>query len=195
MPDPALVTTDIDKFIIAQAPAAKKTIKHIYFCRHGLSELGKIGLWAGSTDTPLASEGWAQAKAAGIAARELHIDYIISSPLIRARDTALTIAAEIGFPVKSIEINALVVERDFGELEETAWNPELDLDGIINIESSASVLERARRTYDYIQTIEADNILIVSHGAFGRALRHIISPEIPYNNKLRFQNAVVTQLL
>ncbi len=63
-------------------------MKHLYFCRHGLSVLNKEGKWAGSTETPLTVEGRTQAKLAGKAAQNLKIDYIICSPLSRAHDTA-----------------------------------------------------------------------------------------------------------
>ncbi len=170
-------------------------MKKLYFVRHGLSQLGKEGLWAGSTDTPLAPEGHEQAKIAGQAALELGIGHIIASPLKRAYNTATIIAAEIDYAVEHIEVNKLVVERDFGPLEATAWNPEFDVEGIVGIESYESILDRARQTYAHLQTIEADVILVVSHGAFGRALRHIIHPETPFDKTGRLENAQIVQFI
>ncbi len=170
-------------------------MKHLYFVRHGMSELGKQGLWAGSTNTPLATEGRDQAKAAGISARQLHIDHIICSPMIRARDTASLIAAEIGYPDKNIEINELTIERDYGDLEGTIWDPELDINSISSAESAESIIKRAEKTYKYLQMIQSDNVLLVSHGTFGRALRHVIHPEIPFDKSERFENAKIVPLL
>ncbi len=172
-------------------------MKKLYFVRHGLSQLGKQGLWAGSTDTLLADEGRLQATEAGRAAiaNGIHIDYIISSPLIRAHDTARLIAAEISYPDTNIEINPLIIERDFGELEGTAWDPEFEVSSIASVESTASILSRAEQTYEYLQTLPYDNILLVSHGSFGRALRHIINPAIPFDTKGRFQNAEIVELI
>ncbi len=168
---------------------------NLYFIRHGLSELGKAGLWAGSTDSPLAPEGREQATAAGVAARSLSIDYIISSPLSRAYDTACIIALEIGYPVESIEVNKLIVERDFGALEGTPWDPDFDVDSVQDAETTVSILDRARRTYDYLLTLTADNVLIVSHGSLGRALRHIIDPAKAFDTTHRFANADIVKLL
>lgn len=147
-------------------------MKKLYFVRHGLSELNKVGLWSGSTDTPLTDEGRAAAKEAAKLARPLGIDYIIASPYVRAYETAKIIAAGIGYPIEKIERNSLLVERSFGALEGTPWNPDLDLDGFADVETVDSIMERARLALEHIQTIpDADTILVVSHGAFGRALR------------------------
>lgn len=152
---------------------------------------------AGS-DTPLAPEGRDQAKAAGIAAKDLHIDYIISSPLIRAHDTARIIAKEIGYPEDKIEVNSLLLERHFGPLEGTPWTPDLNLDGISDVETRESVLERARLALEHLKTLDAENILVASHGTFGHALRHILMPGTPYKvtpTSDRFPNGQIVQLL
>lgn len=170
-------------------------MNHIYFCRHGLSQLNAEGKWAGSTETPLTEEGRAQAKLAGEYAKDLKIDYILCSPLSRAHDTAKIIAGELGYPLEKLDINSLVVERHFGELEGTVWRPDLDIDGFADIETVDSVLERARLTLEHLKTIPADSILIVSHGAFGRAMRHILDPKTPYAQSERFENAKIVKLL
>lgn len=174
-------------------------MKHIYFVRHGLSEMNMVSKLSGAgSDTPLAPEGRAQAKAAGLAAKDLDIDYIISSPLIRAHETAKIIAKEIGFPGENIELNSLLLERHFGSLEGTPWTPDLNFDGISDVETRDSVLERARLTIEHLNTLDANNILVASHGTFGRALRHILQPNTPYkvtSASDRLPNGQIVQLL
>ena len=63
-------------------------MKKLYFIRHGLSEGNVQEIWSGSTDTPLHTEGRAQAKAAGQKAKKLKIDLVVSSPMSRAKETA-----------------------------------------------------------------------------------------------------------
>jgi broad specificity phosphatase PhoE len=92
-------------------------MKKLYFIRHGLSEMNKSGHFAGTIDTPLAEEGRAQAKMAGIKARELRIDLIVTSPLIRASETAEIIARQIGYPKDKIVLSRLLIERHWGDLE------------------------------------------------------------------------------
>lgn len=170
-------------------------MKHLYFVRHGLSQLNVEGRWAGSVETPLTEEGKKQAKAAGRQARELKIDYILCSPLKRAHDTACIIAKDIGYPEAAIDVNSLVVERHFGSMEGQPWRPDFDMDGIADAESVDSLLERARLTLKHLETVEADTILVVSHGAFGRALRHVLHPETPLHGGERFENAKIIKLL
>jgi broad specificity phosphatase PhoE len=69
------------------------------------------------------------------------------------------------------------------------------MEHIASVEPAADVLERARQALEYIRSLEADTILIVSHGTFGRALRHIINPEIPFRGSERFKNAEIVKLI
>ncbi len=159
-------------------------MKKLYFIRHGLSVMNQQGVFSGSIDTPLTDEGRKQAKQAGKLARDFGIDYIVSSPLARALETAQIIAGEIGYPTRDIHVNDLFVERHFGELEGKPWSPDLNLDGISDIETVDSLLERAKLALDWLHTLPADNILVVSHGSFGRALRRHILPEAIFEERI-----------
>lgn len=159
-------------------------MKKLYFIRHGESEMNVKGHVAGITETPLTDLGRRQAKLAGVKAKNLHLDYIISSPLSRALETAQIIAKEIGYPVDKVHVNKLFIERDFGELEGAPWSPDLNLDGISDIETHDTILERAALALQFLQELDGvHNILVVSHGSFGRALRSLILPEHEYVNR------------
>lgn len=158
-------------------------MKKLYFIRHGQSELNVSGHFAGITDTPLTAHGRAQAKTAGQKAKTLQLDYIVSSPLSRALETAQIIAGEIGYPTEKVHVNKLFIERDFGELEGKPWSPDLNLDGISDIETHDTILERAALALQFLQELDGvHNILVVSHGSFGRALRSLILPEYVFHN-------------
>lgn len=172
-------------------------MKHLYLCRHGLSEMNKAGLFSGQTDTPLSAEGRAQARAAGAEARKLGIDHIIVSPFSRTYDTAVIIAKEIGYPLEEIELNVLLIERGLGVLEGTRQTPGIDITGVEGAEPIRALSERMRRFYDYVQTIPKDNILVVTHGSSGRMLRHVVNPDIPFKvtpNSPGIDNANIIQL-
>ena len=164
-------------------------MKQLYFVRHGLSEMNVSRQWSGSTDTPLTEEGRRQAKATGQEAKAHKIDYIVCSPLSRAHETAKIIAKEIGYPVKDIHINNLFVERHFGELEGQTWDPDLDLDGIKDIETTDNILNRARLALNFLEELPYDSILVVSHGSFGRALRHHLFEDFPFTHPEKLGNA------
>lgn len=161
-------------------------MKRLYFIRHGLSEANKTGHWSGQSETPLSPEGREQARAAGIKAKDLDIDLIVSSPLERAHETAEIIASEIGYPIAKIMLSDLLKERSWGDLEGTPHSNAdgiEDLDTIPNIETSKRLIERADRALRYLEELPAEHILVVSHGTFGRALRHHILEDIPFVNK------------
>lgn len=172
-------------------------MKHLYFCRHGLSEYNKLGRWAGQIETPLVEEGKKQAQLAGQRAKTLHIDHIVSSPYSRAVDTAKIIATEIGYPLDKIEQNSLFIERGLGVLEGEPWNPDLDIDGFADVETRDTLLQRMRFAYEFLKSIPVDNILVVSHGATGRMLNHVVNPSMPFDSQdgFHFPNGKIIQLL
>lgn len=170
-------------------------MKKLFFTRHGLTVLNVAGKWSGSTDTPLTDEGRNQAKIAGQNITHEMIDLIVASPLSRAHETAEIIAREINYPLEKIVLNELLVERHFGALEGQTWDPHMNLEEIENIETSLEILERARRALKWLHTLDAEHILVVSHGAFGRALRSLLVEEFPFDHPTRLTNAEVHQWL
>lgn len=165
--------------------------KNIYFIRHGLSELNKKGVFSGITDTPLAKEGKDQAKKAGAQAKNLGIDLILCSPLTRTKQTAEIIAHEINYPVKNIIYSSLLIERNFGVLEGAPYDPDIDMDGISDLETDDELVERAQLAVAWIDSHDYKNVLIVSHGAIGRAMRAVIHNEYPIKHQNKFKNAEV----
>lgn len=161
----------------------------LYFVRHGLSQLNIEGKVAGITDTPLAEKGKLQAKATGQKLKDIKIEHIISSPLSRALDTAKIIAKEINYPINKIEINPLFIERSFGVMEAQPYHPDINYDGVVDAEELSSLLTRAEQAIQYLKTLPYKNILVVSHGSTGRALRHHLDAKKPFDYPKRFANA------
>lgn len=153
------------------------------------------GLFSGHTETLLTPEGQRQAIAAGKKAKNFGIDFIISSPLSRAHDTAKLIAKEIGYPEDEIILSDLFNERYYGAMEGKPYNQDRTNNDFTGSESTKALLKRARKALDYLETVKADTILVVSHGAFGRALRHHILEDFPFSNYHRIPNAEIFQLL
>ncbi len=157
-------------------------MKHLYFIRHGLSVMNEQGLLAGSTDTPLAPVGKQQARAAGQAARKLGIQLIVASPLSRAKSTATIIAEEIGYPAEAILYDDRTKERHFGNMEATPWHPGISFNHNDTVESYDAIMQRAEDFKNWLDERSEDTILVVSHGAFLRALRSLYLPDMPYQN-------------
>jgi probable phosphoglycerate mutase len=162
-------------------------VKRLFFIRHGESEFNGANIWNGPTDTPLTPKGRKQAKRAGRQAREqgLVFDVILSSPLTRAYDTAKYVAAELGYPADKIIVKDQLVERDFGKMEgrrdlvaSTRYVlDESAIDPYDGVEKLADVQKRMDDFLAYLHTLPHDSILVVGHGAAGRALRRAIRRE------------------
>lgn len=157
--------------------------------------MNQRGVFSGRTETPLTPEGIEQCHQAGQQLREAGIDCIVASPIERAYQSAVIIAGELGIPESDIIINDLFVERSFGPLEGTPYSIHADLDGTEGVEHSSELIERVSHGADFLRTIDANTILVVSHGAVGRALRHVLQDDTPFKGSQRLDNAQIEQLL
>lgn len=173
-------------------------MKHIYIVRHGHTEMNEQGLFSGQTETPLTAKGREQAEAAGEQAKELGIDYVVSSPLSRAHDTAKIIARAVGYPEDKIELNDLLLERHFGSAEGAVYSRDFDLEAVEDVEKLHVLEARLAKFWQHLQTVPAENILVVTHGSSGRMLRHVILPDIPFHGTAaehHLPNAEIIQLI
>ncbi len=166
-------------------------MKQLYVVRHGQSVLNVTRTFAGRTDTPLTDEGREQAKRAGEKVAKLDIDLIVSSPLIRALETAQIIAESSGY-TKDILINEVFVEQALGSLEGKSWDDVIDEARQTGIETDAQLAARAKTALDFLRTQPGDNILLVSHGTFIRYLRAAVKPEGIYEE---LENSEIIQVL
>jgi probable phosphoglycerate mutase len=150
---------------------------NVYVLRHGRTALNAAGLLRGRLDEPLDGIGRAEAAAlaklfAAVALRE-----IVSSPLSRARDTALAVAAARGMEVKIVRE---FIDRDYGpwsgkprELVERRYG---SVDGAPADEIEEEDAFRNRLTMALetaVAHVRGGSLLIVAHDAVNRALiRH-----------------------
>ena len=87
--------------------------------RHGQSEANARGLMCGRADPPLTETGRRQARA--LAAGLPRPTRLVTSPLVRARETAALLGAEV-----PVEVDTRWTEMDYGELD---GQPMTALDG------------------------------------------------------------------
>jgi len=82
--------------------------------RHGATDWNRRGLFQGRTDNPLNDDGIAQAHAAAEKLRALALAHVVSSPLLRAVQTAEIIA---NVASKTVTLDRGLIELDFGSFE------------------------------------------------------------------------------
>lgn len=141
----------------------------IVLVRHGRTALNAAGRLQGRVDEPLDDVGREQARR--LAARLSPIlgdgDLVVSSPLVRARDTAATLGREVFVDDQWIEMSYGVFDGvPQGEVSPEVWSqwrndPHFAPDGG---ESLAAVTERVHRACDELRE-QADGrlIVVVSH--------------------------------
>lgn len=188
---------------------SKPKFFNITFLRHGESVGNAESRWQGQADFPLTDRGREQAQA--LAERwkreKMKFDFVISSPLSRARETAEIIAAKLGLMV---EFEPLWLERDNGEFAgltahevrqnfqhpdfTTPYDP-VGMDG----EGDWELFLRAGQALHDLLKREPARYLIVSHGGLLNQLMHAVMGIIPQANnagvRFRFSNTAFAQLL
>lgn len=185
-------------------------MKHLYFIRHGQSLHNTLEVVTGHTDSPLTDYGKEQATRAGKSAREagLTFDIILSSPLVRAHHTAQAIAVHTSHPIESIILMDELKERFFGDMEEKSpvhygISEEMYMadpfifDHVPNMEKLVDLQYRAHQILEYLKSLPHDRILVVSHGALGRALRRAVdnAPITDEGNRQTIKNAEFIKLI
>lgn len=142
----------------------------IYFVRHGQTDWNVAGKLQGKSDIPLNDVGETQAKETREKLKDVKIDKIYCSPLIRAQKTA-----EIINEGRNLEIHKddRLMERCFGRSEgihredvdfSNLWIPSKDtiFDGG---EDTISFFQRVESFLDeIIEDAQTSNILVVAHG-------------------------------
>ena len=86
----------------------------LYIIRHGETTGNDAGRFQGSTDCGLSERGYAQVERLGERCRDLPFEVLISSPLVRARETASAANRHHGLPMR---IDADLAEMHCGDWE------------------------------------------------------------------------------
>lgn len=167
-------------------------MKHLYYVRHGQSQINIDDFFATKPGTPLdkgltdtgreqATNGIQAAKA-----QNLHFDVIVCSPLQRAKETARMYADAFGYPPKDILYSELFLEIQSGALEGTSWSAFWEsgktyknLGEFEGAETIEALQQRAQKALAYLESLPYESILVVAHSCFGRALRRVIENQ-PY---------------
>lgn len=152
-------------------------MKHIYLVRHGETEANKVRIHQ-SSDESLTPKGEKQARHVGLLLKNKNIDTLITSPYVRARQTAGIISEELGIPFTLDESlvefkrpnnlygkghyslsSLFYMWRFFWHQEDRNWND----DGAENMFTARNRVVDAQHM---LTKLEGENIVVVSHAIF-----------------------------
>ena len=152
----------------------------ITLVRHGQTEENFLHNIQGRRNVLMNDTGRRQCDRLRLKLNDKHFDYCYMSPLTRTVETAFIL---VGDKVEMIPDKRLI-ERDMGELEGKTdkmynaykfWNYDLNKNDF-KIETVHEIFQRCISFLDYIKEKHKDkSILIVTHGAPYRALRHLLN--------------------
>ncbi len=144
----------------------------LYLIRHGETAWSITGRHTGFTDIVLTAHGEDEARALAPSLRTVHFTRILTSPLLRARQTCQL----AGFGTYA-EIEPDLVEWDYGDYdgrrtvdiqdERPGWN--VWRDGCPQGESPQNMSDRADRLLARLRDLSG-NVALFSHGQFGSAV-------------------------
>ena len=148
----------------------------LYVARHGQTDWNVQNKVCGSTNRPLTDVGKEQAKALAERVKELDIDVIIASPMLRAMQTAGAVSLATGIPVM---MDDRLREHDYGEFEgfdrtkEEYWTQKYLF--ATKFPKGESVLQLAHRVYSIIEDAKKaypdKKVLFVCHGGVSRMIK------------------------
>jgi probable phosphoglycerate mutase len=141
------------------------SIQQVHLVRHGATEWSVAGKHTGRTDIPLTVSGRAQAESLRERLQDLKVDKVFSSPLVRARETAVL----AGF-ASDIEAEPDLLEWNYGTFEGQrtseirAAQPGWDLfeHGCPGGETVAEVAARADRVIARVREL-GGRVLLFAH--------------------------------
>jgi broad specificity phosphatase PhoE len=154
-------------------------MKTVYFVRHGESE-GNVGPIRQTAVTPLTEKGIVQVKVLAERCSKLPVEIILSSTMVRAKETTEFISEKLSRP---IEYSDLFVERrrptvmlgnpkdhpEAMEADKTIQeNFHLPRFRFSDEENFEDLKTRAKEALEHLFNRKEENILVVTHGFFMR---------------------------
>ena len=148
----------------------------LFVARHGETSWNALNRVCGRTDLPLTENGLRQAQLLADRTEKLKIDLIISSPMLRARQTAMPAAQRLGLPVLTDE---RLIEQNYGIYEGVDRKDPGFLGNkrqfAYRYPGGESMMDVAYRVYSLIEELKVKhsdkNVLLVCPGGGCRLIR------------------------
>jgi glucosyl-3-phosphoglycerate phosphatase len=150
----------------------------VYLVRHGRTHLNAEAVLRGHLDVALDDQGHHQAQRLGHTFSAVKIEAVITSPLLRARETAAAIAVTTRAP---LTIEPRLIDRDYcdwaGLPESTLRQRYGSIDTAPDIETLATFTHRIVAALDDVtKRFAGQHVIVVAHDAVNR---HLLASLVP----------------
>jgi broad specificity phosphatase PhoE len=154
--------------VSADAGSIRRTL--IYLARHGQTPLNEAGVLRGLADPALDETGRRQAERLGAVLGSRGLAAVMSSPLLRARQTASPVAERADLEVT---VDECLLDRDYGPWTGVSQESVVERWGSVDrapgVEPRLAVRDRAVRGLDGTARRHlGDTVVVVSHDAVNR---------------------------
>jgi broad specificity phosphatase PhoE len=157
---------------VASVTDASTVLPRVYVIRHGETAWSLSGQYTSRTDLPLTDRGQRESRALAERLRAVTFARVLSSPLLRARQTC-----ELAGLGGSMEVEPALTEWDYGDYEgkliadilqgRPGWN--LFRDGCPHGETPTQMCDRVDRLITRLRSLQG-NVAICAHGHVGRVI-------------------------
>ena len=167
----------------------------VFVVRHGESETNEKGLWTGWLDVNLTDKGKEDARKAGDFLKNFHFDYIYTSDLKRAKETAMTAVPDCSFEETELlrEINVGTISgKPISSLtdeqkDNASRNGYIDYGG----ETKVQFKNRISQFMQRLEGLNCSNVAVFSHGGWlTEMLNTVVETKIPRPN-IRCDNCAI----
>jgi broad specificity phosphatase PhoE len=154
----------------------------IYLLRHGQTERNRRRTLQGRSDSPLNEQGRAEAREAARRLSGVRFDRVLSSPLVRAVETARIVAKDA-----DIAVDERLIEMDYGPYEGMSLDapaPEVlaffaDFAHVPAPAGMEQLADVVRRTGDFLEDLRATqgDVLVSTHAIAMKGMLEYLTPE------------------
>lgn len=152
----------------------------LYVTRHGETQYNIEVRICGRTNVKLTEKGIAQARELAESLKNRRIDVILSSPLIRAKQTSIILAETLQIPV---HFDERLAERDYGIVDGTYEGTPGFMEQWVQFgyvyPEGESLLKVVQRVYNFMdeirETYKGKNVLVLGHGGVCRVIHSYFS--------------------
>jgi len=170
----------------------------LYFIRHGETNYNHDGIYVGWKNVKLNDKGIKQAHTLGKKLNKENIDLIITSPLVRAKETAYIVKKYIEKPViidnRFIEVNIGayegLTEKEISDIIQKRYKNDFCKFYNNTPRGGESVSKVNKRVYRGLNDIKNNypdkKILLVTHGLIIRVINKYFNPHISFQDFFNF---------